>query len=132
APARAALSASSFVQYQQIVHMYYVRMVPALIIAGVLAALVWLLMVKSQWRCAEFWLVAASIGGILFIAVITQTVNAPLNNQLMTWSIAAPPANLREIWSPWERVHAIRAMVALGVLILEAVALVLKSSNKLG
>ena len=132
APARAALSASSFVQYQQVVHVYYVRMMPPLILAAVLAGLTWLLMVRSQWRAAEFWLIAASIGGILFIAAVTRAVNVPLNNQLMTWSVASPPTNLKELWAPWERVNTIRTFVAVGVFVLEAVALVLKASNKPG
>lgn len=131
-PARAALSASSFVQYQQVVHLYYGKMLPALILTSVLTAATWLLMVKSQWRAAEFWLVAVSCGGILFIVGITRAVNVPLNNQLMTWSIAAPPANLREIWAPWESANTIRAIVAVGVLILEVVALTLKASDKSG
>jgi len=54
---------------------------------------------------------------------ITRAVNVPINNQLMTWSAAAPPANLRELWAPWERVHTIRTIVAVGAFVLEAVAL---------
>lgn len=123
APARATLNASSFVEYQQTVHVTYVRMMPPLVVAAILTAIGWLFLVRLQWRDAEFWLIAASICGIIFIAVLTRAVNVPLNDQLMTWSIAAPPANLKELWAPWERVDAIRTVVAVVAFVLETLAL---------
>ena len=65
---------------------------------------------------------------ILLIAAMTRAVNVPLNNQLTTWDIAAPPSNLREIWAPWDRVNTIRTFVAVIILILEALALSIRSS----
>jgi len=130
APARGALSASSFVQHQQIVHVYYGRIMPPLILAAVLAGLTWLLLMRSQWRGAEFWLIAAFTGGIVIIGVLTRTVNVPLNEQLMTWSIAAPPTNLRELWSPWEDSHIIRTAVAVVAFVLAVVAVCFRTSDK--
>ena len=101
---------------------------PPLVLTALLAGLAWLVMLRSQWRSAEFWLIAGSTCGIALIVVITRAVNIPLNNQLMTWSIATPPSNLREIWAPWELAHTIRTFVAVGVLILEAVALSLSTA----
>ena len=132
APARSTLGASSFVQHQQVVHMYYVRMVPPLILAAILAGLAWLLLMRSQWRGAEFWLIAASTIGMVFIAVLSQAVNAPLNDRLMTWSFAAPPSNFRELWLPWEDAHIIRTAAAVVAFVLAVLALALKSSNKAG
>ncbi len=122
------LSPSSFVQFQQVVHLHFVRFMPPLTLTALLAALAWLVMVRSEWRSAEFWLLAASTCGIALIAAMTRAVNIPLNNQLMTWSVAAPPSNLREIWVPWDRVNTIRTFLAAGVLILQAVALSLRAS----
>jgi len=127
--ARAELGASSVVQFQQIVHVHFARMMPSLVLGGLLASLVWLLMVRSQWRSPEFWLIAASVCGLALIVVLTRAVSVPLNYQLMTWSIAAPPENLRELWAPWERVNTIRTFVGIGVLVLEAVALGVRTSN---
>lgn len=127
--ARAELSASSVVQFQQIVHVRYVRFMPPLVIGALLTALGWLFMVRSQRESPQFWLIALSAGGILLIGVLTRLVSVPLNNALMTWSIAAPPANLQELWAPWEMVNTIRAFVATGVLLLEAVALSLAASD---
>jgi uncharacterized membrane protein len=122
------ISASGFVQFQQVVHLHFVRFMPPLVLTALLTALAWLLMVRSQWTSAEFWLIAASTCGIAFIAAMTRAVNVPLNNWLMTWNIDAPPSNLREMWAPWDRVNTIRAYVATGVLIFEAVALSLTAS----
>jgi uncharacterized membrane protein len=130
AAARAGLSASSFVQYQQIVHMNFVRMMPPLMLGAALGGLAWLLLVRSQWRLAEFWLIAASLCGIILIAAATRLVNVPLNDQLMTWSANSPPANLRELWAPWERIDTIRTIVSVGVFALEVLALSLRAPNK--
>lgn len=122
------LNASSFVQFQQVVHVHFVKFMPPLVLTALLAGLVWLGMVRSQWSSAEFWLIAASTCGIALIAAMTRAVNVPLNNQLMTWSIAAPPSDVREIWAPWDRVNTVRTYVSAGVLILEALALSLRAS----
>lgn len=122
------ISPSSFVQFQQVVHVHFVRFMPPLVLTALMAGLAWLLMVRSRWTSAEFWLIAASTSGIALIAAMTRAVNVPLNNRLMTWDIAAPPSNLREMWAPWDRVNTIRAFVATGALIFEAVALSLRAS----
>jgi uncharacterized membrane protein len=123
------LSASSFVQLQQIIHVHYVRFMPPLVLTALLSSVLWLVLVRSQWRAAEFWLVAASACGILVIVVATRAVNVPLNNQLMTWSIASPPANLQDVWAPWERVNTLRSVLATGALALEAIALSLRAAS---
>jgi uncharacterized membrane protein len=102
---------------------------PFLVLTALLAAVTWLLMVRSSWRSPEFWLVALSVCGVALVAAVTRAVNVPLNNALMTWSIAAPPTDFRKLWAPWERVNTIRAFVATAVLVLEATALSLRPSS---
>jgi uncharacterized membrane protein len=41
------ISVSSFVQFQQVVHVHFVRFMPPLVLTALLAALAWLLMVRS-------------------------------------------------------------------------------------
>jgi uncharacterized membrane protein len=127
--ARTQLSDSVVVRSQQVVHVYYVRFMPSLVITALVAAVAWLLMVRSSWRSPEFWLVAASVCGIAVIAAFTRAVNVPLNNTLMTWNAAAPPAEFRKLWAPWERVNTMRAFVATAVLLLEATALSVRASS---
>ena len=117
------LHPSSFVQLQQIIHAHYVRFMPPLVLTALLSSAAWAVLVRSGWKTAELWLVAASVLAILVIAVATRAVNVPLNDQLMTWSVASPPPNLREIWAPWDRVNTLRAVLATAALVLEAIAL---------
>ena len=99
---RRGLSAAAFVQFQQILHVHFVRFMPPLVLTGLLTAAAWLLMIRSQWTSTEFWLTGAPTLGVALIAVITRVVNVPLNDQLMTWNVAAPPTDLRERCAPWD------------------------------
>ncbi len=121
--ARPELSASSFVQLQQIIHMNFVRMMPPLLLAAIVAGLAWLLLIRAQRRSPEFWLVMAALAAMIGVAVLTRTINVPINDQLMTWSVEAPPANLREVWSRWEAAHTVRTILWLAAFVFEAVAL---------
>ncbi|GAC1499416.1 MAG: hypothetical protein NVS1B6_05470 [Steroidobacteraceae bacterium] len=122
------LTPSSFVQFHQILHGYYSRFLPFLVLAAVTTTLGWLVMIRSQERTAEFRLIVASACGIVVIAVLTRIVNVPLNTLLMTWNVAHPPINLKALWEPWDRVNTIRTMLAAGVFILEVVAVSLKTT----
>ena len=124
-----ALDASHFVQFQQIVHVHYVRFMPPLVLGALISAIVWLVLLRKAWRSAEFWLVAASAVAIAVIAGLTRAINVPLNNALMTWSIAAPPPDLRQIWAPWEQVNTARAWLAIGAVVLEALAVNLRGPS---
>ena len=123
------LSASSFVQLQKIIHVHYVKFMPALVLTALLSSVLWLAMIRSQWRTSEFLCVAIAACGILVIAGATRAVNVPINNQLMTWDTASPPTNLRELWAPWDRVNTLRSVLAAGALFLEAVALSLRAAS---
>ncbi len=125
--ARPMLGPSSFVQFQQIQHVQFARMMPPLMIAALLGCLTWLFAMRSEPTRTEFWLVAAAAGSILFIVVRTLTVNVPINNQLMTWSVDSPPTNVMQLWAPWERAHTLRTILAVCAFVLEVLALNLPS-----
>jgi uncharacterized membrane protein len=128
--ARPSLNPSSFLQFQRIQHVHFARMMPPLTLAAIASGLGWLVMVRAQWNSSQFWLVAAATAIMVLAAALTLRVNIPINNQLMTWSVAAPPENMREIWNRWERVHTIRTILWLGAFAFEAIALgVLASAN---
>lgn len=119
--ARPQLSASAFVQLQQIIHIHFAVMMPILLFGAIGAGLVWALMLRRR-RIAEFWLASAAAIAMVAIAAMTRAVNIPINEQLMTWSVANPPPNLEELWSPWERVHTVRTVIAVTAFALQAVA----------
>ncbi len=121
--ARPELSPSSFVQLQQIIHVHFVRMMPILMIAAVGASLIWTVLLRARWRAVEFWLVSGASMAMVCAFVLTRAVNIPINDQLMTWSIEAPPANLMELWRPWEEVHSIRTVLAITALAFQVIAL---------
>jgi len=121
--ARPELSPSSFVQLQQIIHMNFVRMMPPLLLAAIGAGLAWLFLIRARRHSAEFWLVMAAVAAMISVAVLTRAINVPINDQLMTWSVQAPPPNLREIWGRWEAVHTVRTILWLAAFVLETVAL---------
>ena len=127
--ARAQLSDSVVVHSQQVVHVYYVRFMPPLVLTALAAAVAWLVMLRSSWRSSEFWLMALAVCGIALIAAATRAVNVPLNNALVTWNVASPPQDFRKLWAPWERVNTMRAFVATAVLLLEATALSVRASS---
>lgn len=128
--ARPALSPSSFVQLQQIIHVHYVKFMPPLALTALLSAVLWLVMIRSQWRTTTFSLVAISACAILVIVAATRAVNVPLNNQLMTWDASSPPANLRELWAPWDRVNTLRSILAPIAFFLEVLALILPAATR--
>lgn len=123
AQARPQMNPSAFVQLQQIVHARYVFIMPALIAGTILAGLTWIVLIRSNRRTPEFWLVAGTVVAALFCVVITRLVNVPLNNQLVDWSVAFPPPNVHELWAPWEGAHAIRTVIALAGFIASVIAL---------
>jgi uncharacterized membrane protein len=98
-------------------------MIPPLTLAAIAGGLGWLIMVRAQWNSSQFWLVAVAMVTMVLAAVFTLRVNIPINNQLMMWSVAAPPENMREIWSRWEGMHTVRTILWLGAFACEVMAL---------
>src|SRR5437660_3107441 len=101
--ARAAMNASSFIQFQQIVHISYLRTLPALSTIAVAAPILWLIILRTRRDSAEFKILLDATVAIAVGYTITFVFNVPVNNQLETWDFAAPPANARELWILWEK-----------------------------
>jgi uncharacterized membrane protein len=108
--ARSAMSASSFIQFQQIVHINYLRTLPALSTVAIAAPIMWLIMLRRRRNISEFKVLLTATIAIAIGYTITFVFNVPVNNQLETWNVAAPPANAREIWSQWEKAHVVRTI----------------------
>lgn len=126
--ARSAMNASSFVQFQQIVHVNYLRTLPALSTLALAAPILWLVMLRDRRDSAEFKVLLGATVAIAIGYTITFVFNVPVNNQLETWNFAAPPANAREIWSQWEKAHVVRTVFWVLGFFLETVALVVSAS----
>ena len=128
--ARSAMNAPSFIQFQQIVHINYLRTLPALSTIALAAPLLWLIILRARRNGAEFKVLLGATIAIAAGYTITFVFNVPVNNQLETWNIAAPPPNAREIWSQWEKAHVVRTIFWMVGFFLETVALAMSASHR--
>jgi uncharacterized membrane protein len=111
--ARPELPASSFVTFQQIVHRHFVVMMPILLGITILSCAAWLILARSRRGSAEFAFLALGALAFVSIAVLTRSINVPINDQLMTWDPSSAPPDVMNIWARWERAHTIRTVLAL-------------------
>lgn len=129
--ARAAMSTNSFVQFQQIVHINYLRTLPALSTLALAAPILWLVILRSRRDSVEFKILVAATVSIAIGYTITFVFNVPVNDQLETWNAAAPPANAREIWSQWEKAHIVRTVFWTVGFFLETLAIAIAGHGNL-
>jgi uncharacterized membrane protein len=128
--ARAAMDLSSFVQFQQIIHENYERVLPAVSGAATLLPLLWLFLLRRSHKTAEFRLVAVAALAIVAGTVITFVVNVPVNTLLEGWTVANPPADAKELWAPWETAHVVRTPLWIAGFSLEVIALATAASRR--
>ncbi|MGH8042732.1 MAG: anthrone oxygenase family protein [Rudaea sp.] len=121
--ARAGMDVHCLVQYQQFQHMHFVTFMPLLTMVSILAPLIWIMLIRSQWRTLRFWLLVTSVLGFTLCMTVSAVVNFPINHLLMTWSAAAPPADVRQLWAPWEGANSVRAVATCLGFLLQAVVI---------
>ncbi|MEX1245634.1 MAG: DUF1772 domain-containing protein [Thermoanaerobaculia bacterium] len=109
--ARPKLSPSSFVTFQQVQHVHFARMMPILVGIGALSSVAWLVLIRSRIGTGSFTFLALGTLAFISAAVLTRSVNLPINDQLMTWSATSPPADMMQIWARWEQVHTVRTIL---------------------
>jgi uncharacterized membrane protein len=127
--ARSTMSVSSFIEFQQIVHVNYLLTLPALSTLALGTSVLWVIMLRDRRGTAEFKLVLAAAVAIAIGFTITLVFNVPVNNELETWKAAAPPENARAIWSRWEKAHVARTIFWTVGFFLETVALGVSASR---
>jgi hypothetical protein len=118
--ARPELSDSSFLQFQQIQHVHFVRLMPPLMLGAFIGGLAWLIMARGSYP--QVWILALAVIAMMVGAALTLRINIPINNQMMTWSVTAPPPDMREIWARWEKFHTIRTSLWVVAFLLETLA----------
>jgi uncharacterized membrane protein len=126
--ARLVLSPSSFVQLQQVIHRYFVRMMPPLMLGAVGTSIAWVVLSVGRPPSLAFWLVAAAALAMVVAAVLTRVVNVPINARLMTWRVDAPPADLVTLWAPWERIHSVRTVLAVAAFVAEVIGMAISAN----
>jgi uncharacterized membrane protein len=112
-PIRPMLPASSFVLYQQQLHVRFVILMPVLLGVSLLSGIISLVLLRRDYKKQAFCFTAIATLCTLFTVILTRWVNVPINEALMTWSVTSPPPNVMQLWSPWEQAHTIRTIVSL-------------------
>jgi uncharacterized membrane protein len=120
---REALDVGSFITFQQIQHVHFKPVLMPLTLIAVLASVLWVVLVRSHWRQVGFWVIAAGTLCMVCAFLITRIVNFPINDELMTWSAAAPPGDVRTVWTHWEHAHTWRAIASVCAFVLQTVGL---------
>lgn len=121
--ARSKMSLSGFVQFQQIIHVNYLKVLPAISSIALLSPIVWLFILRHERGEPQFAVLLVAVVAIAIGFAITFLHNVPVNKQLEGWSYADPPANAREIWHRWESAHVVRTVFWTVGFLLEVVAL---------
>jgi uncharacterized membrane protein len=119
--ARKEMPLSGFVQFQQIIHYNYLKVLPAVSVVALLAPIGWLVLARRngvEFRILLFATIAIAVG-----FAITFIYNVPVNDILESWDYKSPPSNARDLWQPWESAHVVRTIFWASGFLLEIVAL---------
>ena len=125
--ARSQMPLSGFVQFQQIIHYNYLKVLPGVSLAALLAPIAWLVLVRR--RQVEFRILLLATLAIAVGFAITFVYNVPVNDVLESWNYNSPPSNARELWQPWESAHVVRTIFWGVGFVLEILALALAAQN---
>ena len=125
--ARSQMSLSGFVQFQQIIHYNYLKVLPGVSLAALLAPMAWSVLVRR--RQVEFRILLFATLAIAVGFAITFIYNVPVNDVLESWNYNSPPSNARELWQPWESAHVVRTIFWGVGFVLEILALALAAQN---
>jgi uncharacterized membrane protein len=111
-PIRPKLPASSFVLFQQELHLRFGKLMPVLLISSLVAGITWLILERRHYQRREFIFTAVAIVCTVGVIILTRLINVPINETLMTWQASSPPENVMQLWAPWEGSHTIRTVIA--------------------
>ncbi len=80
--------------------------------------------VTRQWRTPVFALtLSAFLLYMLGVMVFTVVLNVPINNVILSWDPAAPPADWAQARDEWDRLNAIRTPISVLAFVLYLAAL---------
>ena len=127
--ARSQMPLSGFVQFQQIIHYHYLKVLPAVSLVALLAPITWLVLVRHRRR--EFRILFLATLSLAIGFAITFIYNVPVNDVLETWDYHSPPLNARELWQPWESAHVVRTIFWGVGFVLEILALALHAGTQI-
>ena len=122
------LSAATYVEQQQ--HTIRALNTPMPVLGAVCIVLTTLLAVVAKDSPAERYLLVAAALCLIAAGAITRFINQPINSELLTWSIQAPPANWAELRDRWWYSHVVRTLAGVAALAMVALALAPRGANR--
>ncbi len=114
-PALMTLSATEYAKVQQGLIRSLDAFPTGVIVVANLAMLLPLYPLGRLWkeRHTAYWRLTA-LGWVLFffgVGVFTIALNVPINNTVLTWNPAAPPADWESARNAWNSLNAIRTPI---------------------
>lgn len=108
------LSPGAYVEQQQ--HAIRALNAPMRILGAVCILLTMTLAVLDRSRRPVCFLLVTAAVCIAAAGVVTRFMNVPINAEVMTWSIQAPPPNWTELRDQWWQWHIVRTCAGIGAL----------------
>jgi len=90
------------------------RGIPPVLLGAVVGPIIALVALRRQYRSRTFLLTL--IAFLLFafgVMVFTITLNVPINNYVLSWSPAAPPADWAQARARWDTLNTIRTPISI-------------------
>jgi uncharacterized membrane protein len=112
----AGMSSAFYTEKMQHAIRVFTLPLPTVVVLGVVFTILSTILARRE-RPEFYLLIAASIC-ILAVALITAFGNIPINNQIKTWTPAAPPSNWGDLAQKWSQFQTVRTMAAIGALCL--------------
>ncbi len=103
-----ALPADAWVMRFQLEDMLFAKTMPPLMLSTLLA----LIAASALSRGTSRWAFASSAALIIVVLVVTVGFEVPLNKQIQSWSVAAPPPDWQQTRDFWIQRHLLRTVAA--------------------
>ena len=120
------MSAAAYVEGMQHAIRVFTVPLPATVILSVVCCAASAFFARRER--AGFYLLVAATGAVLAVALITVFGNIPINNQIKTWSVTAPPPVWAALSVQWWRFHTVRTIAAVCGMALLIVAVLIRRS----
>jgi uncharacterized membrane protein len=107
-----------YTQLMQLMNRALTVPAPALAAIAVLAMSVDAVLLIKRGEGMSFWLVVGAIALNVVAGLLTKFGHFPINDQILTWNPASPPADWQTVQARWSALHVGRTLCAVGSFVL--------------
>lgn len=123
----AGMSSTFYVQHMQHAIRALTIPLPTIVLLGLLFTAVAAFQARKE--PAVFYLLVMATACVLMVGLITRFGNIPINNQILTWNIDAPPGGWSEVAEKWWRFQTARLVLQASALCLVSSAVLIRKSS---